>query len=136
MIFLFRKKMKRVIYCRSLCLTAQHISETNVHLFELEDDLVLHPNDTVMAFSRNAAPYSQSVYKYHDLCPTSKMFNIGLNVMNKSSKIITLKKNTLLKKLVHMPGMKYTCHVTNIKDICRAETDTHKRINSFTHLYR
>jgi len=128
--------MKRIIFCRSLCLTAEHISESNVHLFELEEQLVLHPNDTIMAISRNAAPLSQSVYKHHDLRPTSKLFCIGLNIMNQSNKIVTLKKNTLLKKLVQMQGMKYSLHVANIKDICHAETDMHKRINSFLQLYR
>jgi len=128
--------MPRIAFCRNLCIAAEQISESNHHLFELEDDLELLPHHMTFIVSRNAKALSQTVYKYHDLRPTAKLFSTGVNIVNMANHAIRVKKHTLLKTLLRMSGVKYSYHVIPCRDICRAEISSKKHCTSFLHLYR
>ena len=90
--------MRRVLFCRSIYPTADHITEANHHLFELEDDCLFKSMDSLMIFSRNVAPISQNVYKHHYFLTSRKLFYVGLHVVNRSRKTIKLRKKILIKK--------------------------------------
>ena len=115
--------MRRVLFCRSIYPTADHITEANHHLYELEDDVLFKSMDSLMIFSRNVAPISQNVYKHHYFLTSCKLFYVGLHVVNRSRKTIKLKKKSLLKNLLLRPKIKYSLNVVTAKDVCHAETD-------------
>jgi hypothetical protein len=116
--------MNRVVWCRSICLTAISITEANLHLFELEDDTVLRPNESVLIVPRDSTPLTQTVLKRHHLRCTSKLFYLGLEVTNTGTKIRHQNKHTLLKKLLRNDTVKTKLHVIAAKDLHRAETKT------------
>lgn len=78
--------MRRVLFCRSICLTAEHITSHNHHLFEFEHEYTLKPQDMILLISRNASPIAQTVYKHHHFKPTNKLFHVGINIFNNSDK--------------------------------------------------
>jgi hypothetical protein len=116
--------MEKVVWCRSICITADRLTEENVHLFELEDDVNLRPHETVFFVARTATPLTQTVFKHHRLHRTSKLYYLGLEVTNAGTKILRRRKHTLLKKLLRSDAMKIKAHVISTKDLHRAEIKT------------
>lgn len=115
--------MNRVTFCRSISLTADNVTETNLHNFEFESNGVINPNEVVFVVSRNSAPMTQTVFKHH-LRLTSKLFYLGLKINNSSHQTLEYKKHTLLKNLLRHRAVKISCHVITAKDLHRAEIKT------------
>ena len=128
--------MRRVLFCRSICLTAEHITSHNHHLFEFEHEYTLKPQDMILLISRNASPIAQTVYKHHHFKPTNKLFHVGINIFNNSDKTIKIKKNSRLNTLLRQPHIKYSLHMTAYKDICKAETENTAFCTAFNQYYK
>lgn len=122
--------MRRVVFCRSLCLTAAHMTDTNHRQFHFEDACVFRPQEVWLIVSRNTNPMVQTIYKNHHTRPTNKLFHVGINVRNTSGKIIKVGKNTLLSSLLHRVKIKTSLTVVTAKDLLRAEIDTQTFVNA------
>jgi hypothetical protein len=125
-----------VLFCRSICLTAEHITSSNHHLFEFEHEYTLKPKNMILLISRNATPMIQTVYKHQKFNPTNKLFHVGLNIFNNSDKVIKIKKNLRLNVLLRQPHVNYSLHITTYKDICKAETENTAFCTSFNQFYK
>jgi hypothetical protein len=126
----FRFRMRRVVFCRSLCLTAEHLTTTNHRQFEIEDDCFFRPQEVWLIVSRNTNPMAQTIYKNHHTRPTNKLFHIGIHVKNNSGKTIKIGKNTLLSTLMQRVRIEKSFTVVTAKDLLRAEIDTQTFVNA------
>jgi hypothetical protein len=113
-----------VLFVRSICLTAHHLTENNAHLFELETAVHLRPHETLLMVSRNASPATQTVFRHHHLRRSSKLFYLGLSVTNSHHVPVHAKANTLVRKLLRRYAVEVSLHVLTARDLLRAEIAT------------